>query len=212
MKHAHFSVEYPEQHPLHRQLLGEGPISRAELLLWSPTGEATTLCWCDGDRTATERVVSGIESLQSATYVEENTGTYAFLAQNDFEFSARILDLIADSAVVFRPPVVFLETGRVRFQAIGEANALAEFHDDLRSIADVWIERVQPFERPHTGGGLTDRQATALEAAVRVGYYEIPREGSISDIADRLDCAESTAGELVRKAEAAVIRGWTGPE
>nr|WP_084177415.1 helix-turn-helix domain-containing protein [Natrinema saccharevitans] len=48
--------------------------------------------------------------------------------------------------------------------------------------------------------------------AVTVGYYEIPRDGTIADIAAVLDCSQGTAGELVRKAEAAVIHDYMGTE
>lgn len=212
MKHVHFSVVYPDRfvHPLHRQLTGDAAVSRAELLTWSPTADATTLFWCDGDRAATERVVTGLDSLRSASFVSGTDGTYAFLAQDDYEFPARLLGIIEGATVVFRPPVVFLESGAVRFQAVGDPDALGAFHDALAEIADLTIERVQEFRRGETPARLTDRQAEALEAAVSVGYYEVPRRGTVEDVADALDCSTSTAGELVRKAEAAVIRSHAG--
>ncbi|WP_217493327.1 helix-turn-helix domain-containing protein [Haladaptatus sp. W1] len=42
-------------------------------------------------------------------------------------------------------------------------------------------------------------------AALDAGYYDVPRTGSVDDVAAALDCAHSTAGELIRKAESAVI-------
>ncbi|NNC24743.1 bacterio-opsin activator, partial [Salinisphaera sp. USBA-960] len=67
-------------------------------------------------------------------------------------------------------------------------------------------ERVRPFDRRRSSSQLTDRQRAALETAVATGYYEIPREGSVADVADALDCSTSTAGELLRKSEATVLR------
>nr|WP_244256764.1 helix-turn-helix domain-containing protein [Halomicrobium sp. IBSBa] len=209
MKRIQFSVTYPDRlrHPLQRHLEDDEALTRAELLLWSPTADATTLCWFDGEPAAAERAVATIDSIETANHVRDGDGTYVFLQQDGFEFPDVVLDLIADAAVIFRPPVVFRDDGTISFEAVGETSALSAFHDALASVGDLAIERVRSFDRASRPSQLTDRQRAAIEAAVAVGYYEIPREGTIEDVAARLDCATSTAGELVRKAEAAVVEG-----
>lgn len=211
MKRIQFSAIYPKQyvHPIHQKIIEGTSIQRAELLMWSPTEDATTLFWCDGELEATRTVFDEISSLVERNFVRDVEGTYAFLQQDAYEFSSAILNTIADSRVIFLPPVVFLDTGTVEFEAVGTAEALSSFHDDLSEIADLTIEQVQEFERKHSPTCLTDRQRAALDAAVSLGYYEVPREGTVSDIADLLDCSTSTAGELVRKAEAAVVQNYT---
>lgn len=52
---------------------------------------------------------------------------------------------------------------------------------------------------------VTDRQLAALRAAREVGYYEIPRAAGIEAVADELECAVSTASELVRRGEANAV-------
>ncbi|ELZ78466.1 HTH DNA binding domain-containing protein [Haloferax larsenii JCM 13917] len=210
MKHIQFSVTYPERfvHPLHDQLMDVTGASRAELLMWSPTADATTLFWCDGDRAATERTVASIDSLRSSHFVEDVDGTYVFLQQDGYEFAPALLETIAESHVIFLPPVVFRADGTVRFEAVGEATALSAFHDDLSELGDVTIERVHEFARRTSPSQLTPRQREALEVAVAVGYYERPRDGSVADVAEALDCSTSTAGELIRKAEAAVLKSY----
>mgnify|MGYP006295584255 FL=1 len=209
MKRVQFSVTYPDRfvHPLQRRLV-ETPISRAELLMWSPTADATTLFWCDGDREATERLVTGIDSLLVHTAVDVSDGTCVFLRQADYEFSPAILETIADAAVIFLPPVVFLETGELQFEAAGESAALSTFYEALSELGAVTVEQVHEFKRRSTPSALTDRQRAALEAAVSVGYYEVPRTGTVADVAGVLECASSTAGELLRKAEAAVVTAF----
>lgn len=210
MKRVQFSVTYPEQfvHPLQRQLLASPSISRAEILMWSPTADATTLVWCDGDRDATERLVAALDSLLVHTAVDTPDGTCVFLRQADYEFPPAVLETIADAAVIFFPPVVFLESGDVRFEAAGTSAALSRFYEALSDLGAVTIEQAHAFERRATPSALTDRQQAALEAAVSVGYYEVPRDGTVADVAAMLECASSTAGELLRKAEAAVITGF----
>jgi predicted DNA binding protein len=211
MKRVQFSIRYPDRfvHPLHRRIVAGTSITRAELLMWSPTEDATSLFWCDGDRETTEAALAAIDSLRASHSVEDADGTYAFLRQDDYEFSTAVLDAVADARVIFLPPVVFLETGDVRFEAVGETTALSAFHEDLSELGDLAVERVQAFERTHSASPLTDRQRAALEAAVAVGYYEVPRTGSVADVGATLDCSSSTAGELLRKAEAAVVREYT---
>jgi hypothetical protein len=211
MKRIEFSVTYPDElvHPLHRRIQSGTTVTRAELLMWSPTAEATTLLWCDGDRAAAERAIGALDSLVASAVVEDTDGTYVFLRQAEYEFAGAILDAVADASVIFLPPVVFLETGAVRFEAVGETEALGTLHGALSDLGDVDIRGAREFERGDAPGHLTDRQRAALETAVAVGYYEVPREGTVADVAAELDCAASTAGELIRKAEAAVIRHYT---
>lgn len=210
MKRIQFSATYPAAltHPLHRAIADGSSVGRAELLMWSPTADATTLFWVDGDREATRSVIDGIDSLVVSNLVPEVEGTYAFLQQDAYEFPTAVLDTIANAQVIFLPPVAFLDTGAVEFEAVGEAAALSAFHDELSELADLTIRQVHEFERERSPSRLTERQRAALDAAMSVGYYEIPREGTVSDVAESLDCSTSTAGELLRKAEAAALRAY----
>jgi predicted DNA binding protein len=52
---------------------------------------------------------------------------------------------------------------------------------------------------------LTERQQEALVRAYELGYYETPRSVSFEEVAAELDCASSTANELLRRAEATVV-------
>lgn len=210
MKRIQFSATYPSAatHPLHRRIVDGSPVARADLLMWSPTAEATTLFWFDGDRDAARTVIDGIDSLLVSNIVEDVEGTYAFLQQDAYEFPTAVLDTIANARVIFLPPVVFRDTGAVEFEAVGEAAALSAFYDELSELAEVTIRQVHEFERERSPSRLTDRQRAALDAAMAVGYYEVPREGGVSDVARVLDCSTSTAGELLRKAEAAALREY----
>jgi len=82
-------------HPLHRRVIEPGPVTRAELLTWSPTADATTLFWCDADADATASVVRVVDSLVEKELVEDGDGTYAFLRQDGYEFAPAVLDAIA---------------------------------------------------------------------------------------------------------------------
>jgi len=59
---------------------------------------------------------------------------------------------------------------------------------------------------------LTDRQQEAVHAALEHGYYEVPREGTVEDVAATLDCAPSTASNHLRKAEARLVEAVTAAQ
>lgn len=48
---------------------------------------------------------------------------------------------------------------------------------------------------------LTDNQIETLETAYNMGYYEVPRNATATDISERLDIAQSTFSERLRRAE-----------
>lgn len=52
---------------------------------------------------------------------------------------------------------------------------------------------------------LTPRQTEILSRAVGLGYYEIPHNLTLRELADRLDLSVGTVSELLRRAEAKII-------
>jgi predicted DNA binding protein len=47
---------------------------------------------------------------------------------------------------------------------------------------------------------LTNKQEVVLAEAVNAGYFEIPRQGSLAEVADELDISEQAASERLRRA------------
>lgn len=211
MKRVSFSVSFPAEmaHPLHRRIVDGTEVSRADLLMWGPMTTISTLLWIDGPPDVATDVLDAVDSTTATNLVAGDDGTYAFVHQTEYEFPDRLLELVAESRVVYLPPIRFYQDGTVQFEVTGEAALLAAFSDELADLAEVTIERVREFDRWGSPATLTERQEAALDAAVDVGYYHIPRSGDVEAVAERLDCASSTAGELLRKAESSVIREFT---
>jgi predicted DNA binding protein len=67
------------------------------------------------------------------------------------------------------------------------------------------------------GDGLvTERQRELLEAAIREGYYEVPRECTLAELAESVGVDKSTASTVLRRGEATVLKSFlsgseTGP-
>jgi hypothetical protein len=55
---------------------------------------------------------------------------------------------------------------------------------------------------------LTDRQATLVETAVEMGYYDSPRTCTLTELADAVDLAKSTCSETLHRAEGKIIKEY----
>jgi hypothetical protein len=57
---------------------------------------------------------------------------------------------------------------------------------------------------------LTQRQRELLNAAVEGGYYDTPRECSLTELADEAGVAKSTASETLHRVEEKIIKEYCG--
>ena len=213
MRRVSFRVDYSaaRRHALHDRLVASDGVDRADLLVWGPVGAATQFQWFDADPETAAALLDAVPEVTHRRLVAgDGDGTYAFTRQSGFGFDPDLLAVVAEADVAFLPPVSFHGDGTVGFDAVGEPGRLSALHDAVADYAAVDVEAVRDFHRGGAPAALTDRQRAALDAAVAAGYYEIPREGSVADVADALDCATSTAGELLRKAEARVVTDLVG--
>ncbi len=207
MKRVTFRVTYPAEllHPVHRALAA-ADASRMELLMWGPTASVSSLSWFDAEPETVSELFDAVPSKTSAEFVAEADGTYAFVHQSAYEFDDALMGALGVAPVVFLPPVVFEADGTATFEAVGETGGVSALYDTLNEQLTVSIERARPFRRARGGADLTARQREALRVAEQVGYYDVPRTGSVEAVSAELGCAPSTAGELLRKAERAVVR------
>ncbi|MFC6988621.1 helix-turn-helix domain-containing protein [Haloplanus sp. GCM10025708] len=137
---------------------------------------------------------------------------YCCVRERATESDEGYIDAFARGTLVVIPPVRFNPDGTTDLTLVGtpaDVNAaVEELPDSMR--ADV--RSIGPYRRRvgSAASRLTDRQREAVAAAVECGYYDSPRDGSVSDVAADLGVAPSTAAEHLRKAEATVMRQILG--
>jgi predicted DNA binding protein len=88
-----------------------------------------------------------------------------------------------------------LTATRAQFEAFGEALDAGGRQYDLLTVV-------------HTDGEnglLTDRQRECLTVAQRLGYFEVPRECTLEELADALGIDKSSASETIRRGVARVL-------
>jgi len=90
---------------------------------------------------------------------------------------------------------------------------------EFDELQDVLENAPQPYEllsvvkKTETDGLVTDRQQEVLETAVRKGYFEVPRECTLAELADSMDVDKSTLSTILRRGESQIIKSFvSGPE
>ena len=74
---------------------------------------------------------------------------------------------------------------------------------DLRQVREM-------DETPSGRWGLTHEQYEALRVAWEVGYFDVPREAKLGDIADRLDVSHQALSERLRRGHANLVQETIG--
>ncbi|MEF8826988.1 MAG: helix-turn-helix domain-containing protein [Halapricum sp.] len=135
---------------------------------------------------------------------------YAYVEQTSRDVDREFQTAFTDNRVLAVPPVVFDADGTTKCKVVGESDALQTVLEDVPDDIDVRVDELGEYDTPWGGvaATLTDRQLTTLRTAFDVGYYDVPRTGTVEEVADRLECAASTASRHLGKAEQALVRSF----
>lgn len=173
---------------------------------WHSDGSYTLLYRLSGpDTDALEAVIEGHDDVRRYELIVEDA-IYAFLHVSEREILSELLSITEEHALLLEPPFKFTDRG-VLVTVAGEEQALQQAFNEVskRIAVDVeWMGGYSP-NRMDALNRLTDRQREALITAHELGYYETPRAVSFEEVAAELDCASSTANELLRRAESKII-------
>jgi len=195
---------------MHNFLVDHDGMDREGLWSWNFVGETPTVLFrVFGERAPyRERIadVDGTDEFELTGEDGENT-FYAFVraAPSDDEWEWMLAFAYASILVV--PPVVYTDEGDAVFEVVGNPDDLRGLLSQLPDRVDTTVERVGEYDRRRgRGGALTDRQREVVATAADLGYYDVPREATLDDVASELGVASSTVSDHLRKAEAAVMR------
>nr|WP_256948861.1 helix-turn-helix domain-containing protein [Halorubrum ezzemoulense] len=116
-----------------------------------------------------------------------------------------LLQTVARRAGVPIEMPVEIRDGVARVDVTGNHERVAEFGDALRDVGAAFeVEYVQ--QRINPGGSLTERQREVLFEAVDRGYYDVPRETTLTEVADHVGIAKSTCSEVLQRVERTIVR------
>ncbi len=121
-----------------------------------------------------------------------------------------LLAILREHEIVLEWPMSSVDDPDARglkLTVVGTSQAIQRAAADLPDGIDLALERLGEYE-PTAGqlsGLLTERQQELLEVAVREGYYEVPRETTHRELAERLEIAPGTVSEHLQRIEAKLI-------
>ncbi len=195
----------------------------------SPVQDAALWVELEIDRKGDEHCpVSGLSNTGASGQVQM-TGSqcHATISFGDSEaeqvslYTASVDDSCTCSSVCgpgFTPVSLGVEDGSLVVKAYADSrDRLTTVIEDLRESEDDWrLRRLTTPDRNETAeGGLTanllenvtvtDKQREAVRTAVEMGYYEEPRDASLSDLASRLGVSRSALSQRLNAVESKLI-------
>lgn len=186
-----------------------------ERMVAHPASRFLPYLWaCGGTTTTVERELRDDPTTVSVTKLTEIP--YGSLFR--IEWSDETRETVED--VLESDPVILTGTAakqgwdfQMRFE---HRDHISKLQSDL-SHHDVSVElkRLHTPETPTVDGQflLTSKQRTALNSALDSGYFEVPRETNLSELAEELDISQQALSKRLRRAHRTVSRHilTTGP-
>lgn len=115
-----------------------------------------------------------------------------------------LLFAIRESAIPLEPPVE-IRDGVASLEVTAPQERLSTLGTQLQAFGMSFdVEYIT--QSVDTDDLLTDRQRQLLDAAIEHGYYDSPRTCTLSELAERVGVAKSTASETLHRAEGTIIK------
>jgi len=98
-----------------------------------------------------------------------------------------------------------IRDGNVDWEITATHDRLSTLVDQLREFDIDFDVRSMVYE-VDTTQLLTEQQARIVRRAIETGYYDTPRESTLTELADDLGLAKSTCSETLHRAEGKIIK------
>lgn len=102
-------------------------------------------------------------------------------------------------------PIV-VENGYSEFEVTGTRSQIRAVDEAL--AGDRTHQILSVVESESSSALLTERQAELLEAAVRQGYFDVPRECTLADLAAAVGVDKSTASGVLRRGTERIVKWY----
>lgn len=166
-----------------------------------PTRSSTQYLWlCDPD---VETVIEALEreaGVESVTPLDRYPDR-ALVRVRWHDFASPFFDVLADTGVRLVEATGTSEGWKATITCADEAT-LASFYERCRErgiAVDLQMVNSAHFEATGATETLSPVQREILETAFEAGYFEIPREATVADLAARLDRSEQAVSEGLRR-------------
>lgn len=215
MQYCELRIWLPDAllHPMQAFIRHEDAVAYEEMVAWR-SGEAEdfeyTLFYVEGDLERYRAAAADLDSVVSmeiSPIDERSAHVWVCEAVGDVYRSMR--QSLAGRDVIAVPPIRFDDEAAMELTLVGDMDAVESVLEDVPPGIDVDVLALGRYDRRGGTlvGTLTDRQLEALGTALELGYYAVPREATLADVASALGCTESTASVLLRRGEHELVSG-----
>jgi predicted DNA binding protein len=213
VKYLHLTLYHPPEHrnPMREFVMEHDDLERAELLNWnlSHPDHDYILFRIVGDPEPYAAAVEEAPLVRAFDVTPlDDESFYAYLEHEKRDVDGEFRTAFAETSLLVVPPIVYTGDGAMEMEIVGRPADMQATMDDLPDGIEVDVDQVGEYDAPQVRFTtlLTDRQREALDVAAEAGYYDVPREATVEDVAVELDCAPSTASTHLRKAESRIVR------
>lgn len=219
MKHVRLTLDAGgregEIHPMYDLLVNAEYVERATAMHWNYSGEELGIMhYVEGNLDAFRDEVAAIpEVLDYELTVAETDAFYVYIRDATNPQLRQLFDLLDQSPVVAIPPVEYSSDGSVSYSVFGPSGAIQSSLEEIPEPISVSVTEIGSLAAVPSAlkTSLSDRQREAIQTAVELGYYDIPRTATQEDIASVIGCAPPTAAEHLQKAESKLLRSVVNP-
>lgn len=196
--------------PIYEHLAGGASyLERAQIVNWNVSSPPTAFLFrLEGAYRRFERVLeeSGMVSDYELLPITDRE-CYCFFEGAVSPAARSLFEIFTRGSLLTVPPIECNEDGSTTYTIIGTEAEVQAAVDSVPDAVGVTIEAVggERVAPDSVIGRLAPRQREAVETALELGYYDVPRDATSEDVAEALGCATATAAEHLQKAESTVM-------
>ena len=204
------SVRFCLEHPIFRETLERAPDTE---LTWqrnvSFRSGRELLVWADTpDFEALNRALAADPTVDELLRAIEVDGRY--LCRISLSETGAALDfysILTATGSVVNSATVTAAGWNCHF-GFADSSALSQFFDAVGDHGIGYeIHRVyEPRDTERLDDGMTDAQREAIETAMDIGYFDVPRQATLQELGEELDVSDSAASERIRRGVQSLVQ------
>ncbi|MFC6873439.1 helix-turn-helix domain-containing protein [Halobellus marinus] len=122
--------------------------------------------------------------------------------------NALLLRPVSRVGIPLQTPFV-ISDGVASWEILTSHSKLSRLSEELDGAGMAYdVKSVQDFNDGHEETVLTERQEEVLLTAFESGYYDTPREASLTVVAESLNITKSTCSDILHRAEGKIIEQY----
>lgn len=154
-----------------------------------------------------DALLEGGYLVEAQVLEHQKNGAYIIFLRSGPSLSSALGMIGIEGGYLFPP--LGVSDGKLKFSYLGNEQQIKAFlegidsvgvHYKIRLLSDLNFSPISPLNQ------LTEKQREVLITAYNAGYYDIPRRATSLEVAEKLDLADATVVEHLRKAEQRLIK------